>query len=226
MAAVIFDMDGVIVDSELHWKAVEAEFLQGLVGSWGDEDQRGIIGMSLYDIHQRLVDRYQLQISREEFLHFYRDLSKIIYGERASLIPGFSETIQSLVDGGVRVGLASSSPHSWIGMVLDRFNLRPHFTAVVSSDDVEGRGKPAPDIYLFAAGVMGIAPERCLAIEDSSKGVTSAKSAGMRCFGLRNGHNEDQDLSAADAVLDGFAAESLQAVREALRSIAARAENV
>ena len=226
MGAVIFDMDGVIVDSELHWKAVEAEFLQGLVGRWSDEDQRGIIGMSLYDIHARLVDNYGLSQSREEFVHFYKDLSKVIYGERASLIPGFSETIQALVQRGTPIGLASSSPHSWIGMVLDRFALRSHFKVVVSSDDVDGRGKPAPDIYLFAADAIGFDPTRCLAIEDSSKGIKSAKAAGMRCFGLRNGHNDDQDLSESDAVLEGFDPQSIERICGVVGSIAARNKNV
>ena len=226
MGAVIFDMDGVIVDSELHWKAVEAEFLQGLVGRWGDDDQRGIIGMSLYDIHARLVDNYGLTQTREEFVHFYKDLSKVIYGERSGLIPGFSETIQALVGSGTTIGLASSSPHSWIGMVLDRFALRGHFRAVVSSDDVQGRGKPAPDIYLFAADALGVRPRKCVAIEDSSKGIRSAKAAGMCCFGLRNGHNDDQDLSEADGVLEGFDPQSSERIHSALASIAARNENV
>ncbi len=226
MSAVIFDMDGVIVDSELHWKSVEAEFLQGLVGRWEDSDQRGIIGMSLYDIHLRLVEHYGLELSKEQFVEFYKDLSGVIYGERVSLIPGFLETIQSLAAAGTRIGLASSSPHSWIAMVLDRFDLRKHFNAVVSSDDVEGRGKPAPDIYLFAANAVGAAPTRCVAIEDSSKGIKSAKAAGMKCFGLRNGHNDDQDLSAADFILDGFDGSTSARVGELLRSIAGGGENV
>ena len=89
-------------------------------------------------------------------------------------------------------------------MVMDKFSLWGAFDVVVSAEEVNGNGKPAPDIYLYTAQQLGVGPGDCVVIEDSKNGVLSARSAGMFCIGLRNGFNEEQDLSAADVVVEGF----------------------
>ncbi len=200
--AVIFDMDGVLVDSEVHWKKVENEFLGGIVPGWSAEDQRGILGMSAYDVHALLVERYGATLSRQEYVEYYIGMAREIYGEHSRLIAGALQSIESFHRARMPLALASSSPHDWIGIVLDRFELRRFFPVVVSSDDVGGKGKPAPDIYLLTAEKLGVAPEHCAAIEDSTKGIASAKAAGMFCAGFRNGFNDNQSLDEADAVLE------------------------
>jgi len=199
--AVIFDMDGVLVDSEVHWRKVEHEFLAELVPGWSETDQQRILGMSAYDVHSLLVEKYGLKKTRDEYVDHYRLMARRIYGERSSLLEGAAESLEQLHRARITLGLASSSPHDWIGIVLDRFGFRQYFKAVISSDDVGGKGKPLPGIYLHAAAQIDYPPSRCVAIEDSRKGVQSAKAAGMKCVGLRNGFNGEQNLSAADYIV-------------------------
>ena len=205
MNAVIFDMDGVIVDSELHWKNLEGFFLSSLVSSWTDADQSRIIGVSMDHVYTLLVSEYGMQKSREQFLAQYQEMANEIYGKKVALLPGVEDLLTKLRQHHIPVALASSSPRSWINIVLCRFNLRASFQAVVSADDLNGEGKPSPAIYLFTASSLGVPPTQCIAIEDSKNGVLSAKNAGMFCIGLRNGFNEEQDISRADLIIHGFA---------------------
>jgi HAD superfamily hydrolase (TIGR01509 family) len=200
--AVIFDMDGVLIDSELHWKAVEGYFLKSLVPGWTAEDQTRIIGLSLHNVHAMLVKEYGMQASAEEFFRQYHGMAREIYMERISLIEPFPQLLETLSEGEVPVALASSSPRPWIEMMLSRFSLHSRFRVVVSADELEGKGKPAPDIYLLTARRLEVEPAECIVIEDSRNGAVSAKAAGMYCIGFRNGFNDEQELSAADVVLD------------------------
>lgn len=208
--AVIFDMDGVIVDSELHWKSTEGFFLQSLIPGWTSADQDQIIGLSVHDLYRLLTTQYGVTLSKEQFLVMYQGMADEIYGQKASLLPGFCDLLTSLKAQGIPLALASSSPMSWINIVLDRFGLRSSFDVVVSADQLEeGRGKPSPAIYLLTVERLGVPPQRCVVIEDSMNGALSAKRAGMFCIGLRNGFNEEQDLSSADVVVDSFDIEPL-----------------
>src|SRR5919199_6597257 len=134
MDAFIFDMDGVIVDSELHWKSLEGFFLQSLVPTWGSADQGRIIGLSVHDLYRLLRDEYGLTDSKAQFLELYHAMAADIYGRKASLLGGFTELLAALNRGGIPIALASSSPRSWIDIVLGRFDLRGAFRAVVSAD--------------------------------------------------------------------------------------------
>jgi HAD superfamily hydrolase (TIGR01509 family) len=205
MDAVIFDMDGVIVDSEIHWKTTEGFFLQSLIPGWSLHDQDRIIGLGVLDLYTLLADTYRLQKTKDEFLEIYQEMANEIYGQKVSLIEGFTELLTALNANKIPVALASSSPTSWINIMLERFNLRDSFQVVVSADELEGVGKPSPAIYLRTATLMDVRPESCVAIEDSKNGVLSAKNAGMFCVGLRNGFNDEQDLSRADMIIHHFA---------------------
>jgi HAD superfamily hydrolase (TIGR01509 family) len=203
--AVIFDMDGVIVDSELHWKSLEGYFLQALIPGWTMQDQGKIIGLSLDNLYTMLADEYDLKEPRESFLAQYHAMAAQIYREKAALLPGFRETLDRLLALELPLALASSSPRSWIEIVLEKFDLRSAFRVVVSAEEVGGQGKPASDIYLHTARKLNVQPARCVVIEDSKNGALSARNAGMFCIGLRNGFNDEQDLSAAHVVVDGYA---------------------
>ena len=217
MSTVIFDMDGVIVDSELHWVGIENTFLNDLVGTWTEDDQERILGMSATDIFKLLVSEYGLKRSWEEYMAHYRELAQIIYGERSNLIGSVAEVIRELSSNGHTIGLASSSPRGWIDIVVDRFLIRDQFRAIVSSEDVGGVGKPAPDIYLHCIKSLDhaiAAPP--IAIEDTDKGIRSAKAAGCYVFGFRNGFNPKQQLTEADQTLSGWNAESIDCLRKIL----------
>jgi len=197
-------MDGVIVDSEVHWKSLEGYYLRSLVPAWGPAEQGRIIGMSLHNIYKMLVEEYGVVEPREEFMTLYFQMAREIYAEKVSLIDGFRDVLFHLVERGAPIALASSSPMPWIDIVLDRFDLRPYFRVVVSADELRGQGKPLPAIYLLTAQRLDVRPDNCIVIEDSLNGVLSAKRAGMYCIGFRNGFNDEQDLSAADRIIYGF----------------------
>ena len=202
--ALIFDMDGVIVDSELHWKSLEGYFLQSLIPGWSVADQGRIIGLSLDNLYTLLTTEYGLSRDKEEFLVEYHAIAEDIYVNKVALLPGFLDLVALLRENGVPAALASSSPRNWINLVLDRFDLKSSFQVTVSSEEVAGKGKPAPDIYLYTARKLEVEPGGCVVVEDSKNGVLSARAAGMFCVGLRNGFNDEQDLSAANIVINGF----------------------
>ncbi len=205
IAALIFDMDGVIVDSELHWKSLEGFFLQSLVPAWSSADQGRIIGLSVHDLYRLLVEEYNVRETKERFLELYQQMANDIYGNKAALIQGFRELLDGLGEQDIPVALASSSPRSWINIVLRRFSLADAFRVVVSSDELQGEGKPSPAIYLRTAQLLGVDPTKCIVIEDSMNGVLSARRAGMLCIGFRNGFNQEQDLSQASMLIHSFA---------------------
>jgi len=209
--AVIFDMDGVIVDSERQWVQSEASFLKQAIPDWSAEDFDKITGMGVKDLYQFLKSEYEFPYSWEQFWERNEQAGHTVYEEMVNLIPGFLPLAFALKKE-VALGLASSSPRSWIKIVLDRFSLTELFESVVSADDVQGRSKPAPDIYLYAARVLGVDPQFCLAIEDSHHGALSAKRAGMKVLGFRNGFNGGQDLSVADTIIDGFEGRNLDSL--------------
>ena len=220
-AAVILDMDGVMVDSEHQWMLLEMPFLRGLVGRWGVADHRKVVGLGVVDLYYHLVREYGLRLGKADFLERCDRIAREVYRRKVSLAPGLRRFIGDLRCRRVPLGLASSSPQEWVDMVLRRFRLRSAFRVVVTGDDAPGRTKPAPDLYLLAARRLKVRPADCLAVEDSSFGVRAAKDAGMTCAGLRSGHNDEQDLGEADWDAQGFAALAYRRLTSRLKAACA-----
>src|SRR6266487_1753222 len=147
--AVIFDMDGVIVESESHWKIFERDFLSSLLPTWSQADQRNILGLGLDDLYTLLSSEYRLQQTKDQFVMWYHEKAKEIYGQHVSLTEGFSDLLSLLNQHRILVGLASSSPKNWIDLVLHRFDPQDCLQAVVSADELERKGKADPAIYLL-----------------------------------------------------------------------------
>ncbi|MBI3552810.1 MAG: HAD family phosphatase [Elusimicrobia bacterium] len=204
MKAVIFDMDGVIVDSEKQWKLAEGPFFRRLVPSWTDHDHHKIVGLGVVDLYHWLVDEYAITQPKEEFLKECHALAEDIYGRKVVYTEGVGAFLAMLKRNRVKVGLASSSPREWIDIVLNRFELKHEFGAVASGDETPGKTKPEPDLYLLCAERLGVLPHECVAIEDSAPGLKAAKAAGMFCAAFRNGHNDEQDLEGADYEFSTF----------------------
>ncbi len=211
---VVFDMDGVIVDSELHWRDVEEPFLRNLIPNAYEEYHKYIVGRSLSDIFLYLDENYNLPLKKEEFMGAYNEMAVKVYEEWSHLIPGVLDLIELLKKEGFTLGLASSSPMFWVNMAVERFELGQYFERVISADETDCKGKPAPDIYIYAVEQLGKEPSQCMAIEDSKNGVISARAAGLKCVGLRNGFNDDQDLFSSDLIIHGFEEFSLGDIRE------------
>lgn len=213
MKAVIFDMDGVIVDSELQWEYAEQDLFKRLVPRWRPQDHHRIVGLGVEDLYYFLAREYGMRAGKDQFVGECHELAVGIYGERVTLTPGFRELFEDLKKTGMPIGLASSSPRAWIDLTLKRFELT--FETVASADDVpSGKTKPQPDIYLVALSRMKADAASTLAIEDSVYGIKAAKAAGLRCAALRNGHNDALDLSQADFELRGFSSASAATLRQ------------
>jgi beta-phosphoglucomutase len=185
IAAVIFDMDGVIVDSEpLHERAFRLVFDEiGYTHRHG-VDFPSYYGKSDLIVWQDFIARHQPPHTLEELLDRKERHFATLLAEEQPIFEGVPALLERTATT-FPLGLASGSRHLTIQAVLGLQGLRRHFQAVVSSEDVP-RGKPAPDIFLHTAKVLGVGPERCWVIEDSAAGVAAAKAAGMTAIGITN----------------------------------------
>ena len=205
ISAVVFDMDGVLVDSESQWKSLEAAYFRRLAPGWGAEHDERSVGLGVEDLHRFLVSEFAVGISLPEFVAHCDETAREVYERRVVLTSGFVELARGLRASGVKTAVASSSPARWVDLVMRRFALSPLLDAVATADDAGGRTKPFPDLYLLALSRLGAAPGRALAVEDSEIGLLAARRAGMICAAFRNGANAGQNLSGADFELTGFA---------------------
>ena len=206
MKAIIFDFDGVIVDSERYWTLLMEELCVRLVPGWKSGDNaRHLTGANLQDNYAYIKKTYDISFSWEEFELQVEQLTGMIYGEKAAFLPGFPELLMELKKRNIPLGLASSSKSAWIDTAFHRLGMGDYFPLRATGDDLKpGEGKPAPVLYLRAAAMLGVDAKECIAIEDSHNGVLSAKAAGMYCIGIRNGINDVQDLSTADEIIHAF----------------------
>ena len=176
MDAVLFDMDGVIVDTEEFWRARERDVILPAAVAGEPPAQDEIRGINYRETYDYLADNYEMALGRDEFLDLYESAAGDLY-DSADPMPGFEDLLADLRAHGVRVAIVSSSPHAWIDRVVERFDL--DVDAVVSTEDVDGPGKPAPDVYAVAAARVGADPADCVAVEDSPNGVRAATRAGI-----------------------------------------------
>ncbi|HEY7795228.1 MAG TPA: HAD family phosphatase [Gaiellaceae bacterium] len=198
--AVVFDLDGVVVDSEQVWDDVREELAKERGGRWHDRAQADMMGMSSPEWSAYMHDVIGLPESPAEINDEVVRRMIERYGESLPLLDGAIAAIHGLA-ARFTLGVASSSNRSIIELVLERAGVAGLFAAVVSSEEV-ARGKPAPDVYLEAARRLGVEPERCAAIEDSSNGLRAAHAAGMRVVAVPNVHYPPAEdaLALADAV--------------------------
>lgn len=197
-------MDGVIVNSEELWRVVETPIFEARLEGWSEKNHDEIVGMGVEDVYHYFVKKYGLKESRESFLAACEEVALDIYDRRASLAEGLIPFLEEARLAKIPLGLASSSPRRWIARVLNRFELARYFSSVLSAEDVQNQTKPDPALYLASARNLRVSPAEAWAIEDSSVGVRSAKSAGFFCLGFRSRSNAAQDLSLADEEIKSF----------------------
>jgi HAD superfamily hydrolase (TIGR01509 family) len=210
--AVVFDLDGVLLDSEEIWDRAREELARERGGRWHDRAQRDMMGMSSTEWSRYMHDVIGLSEPPEEINREVVGRLTEFYREELPAIPGAREAVERLA-ARWPLGLASSSNRELIDLVLELLGVANLFTATVSSEEV-ARGKPAPDVYLEAARRLGVDPSTAAAVEDSHNGILSAKAAGMRVIAIPNAHfPPDEDaLAAADVVLDSLAELTVDAV--------------
>lgn len=203
--AVVFDLDGVLLDSEQVWDEVREELVKERGGRWHEQAQTEMMGMSSVEWSRYMHDELGLPEPPEEISAAVVQRLDEVYRKQLPLIDGAREAVERLA-ARWPLGLASSSNREVIDLVLDLSGLARYFRVTVSSEEVP-RGKPAPDVYLEAARGLGVPPERCAAVEDSHNGIRSAKAAGMRVIAIPNQHYPpgEEALALADVTLGSLA---------------------
>jgi HAD superfamily hydrolase (TIGR01509 family) len=201
---VVFDLDGVLLDSEQVWDEVREELTRERDGRWHEGAQREMMGMSSLEWARYMHDALGVPDPPEEISPEVVRRLEQRYRERLPLIPGAVEAVERLA-ARWPLAIASSSNRPLIDLVLERSGLGDRFGATVSSEEVP-RGKPAPDVYLEAARRLGVDPARAAAVEDSHNGILSARAAGLRTIAVPNRHYPPgpEALAAADAVVDSI----------------------
>lgn len=202
---VIFDMDGVIIDTEpIHHHAFFTQFAElGITVS--DELYASFLGSSTRNVFQRLKQEFGLPQEVPALLLRKRELFNKAFDENTGLdlLPGVRALIEDLQRHGVQMVLASSASKATITRVFNRFGLAPYFSHTVSGEDF-AQSKPNPAIFLHAAELAQTPVTECIVIEDSANGVAAAKAAGIYCVGYASPHSAGQDLRLADQVIQDF----------------------
>ena len=201
--AVIFDMDGVLVDSEALWDDARETVTGEFGGRWSERAQSDMMGMSSVEWARYMHEELGVELSPEQANDEVVRRMEALYRERLPLIDGATQAVERMA--GRPLGLASSANRPLIDLVLELAGLGELFAVTVSSEEVE-RGKPAPDVYLEAARRLEVAPGGCAAVEDSHNGILSGRAAGMRVIAIPNRAfppGEDA-LEQADVVLDSI----------------------
>jgi HAD superfamily hydrolase (TIGR01509 family) len=198
--AVVFDLDGVIVESEQVWDAARERLVRERGGSWHDSATRDMMGMSSKEWSRYMHDRLGVPMDPDEINADVVRRVAAAYEDNLPLLPHAVETVRQLA-GRWPLGVASSSNRPIIELVLDLSGLVDCFAAVVSSEEVE-HGKPAPDVYLAVARDLDVDPTACVAVEDSTNGIKSSVAAGMRTIAVPNREfRPDADVLASAAVV-------------------------
>jgi HAD superfamily hydrolase (TIGR01509 family) len=196
--AVIFDLDGVLLDSEQRWNEAKEALVRESGGAWADDAPRVMMGMSSPEWSAYMRDQLQVPLDAEAINADVVRRMHDGYAAGLPLLPGAIDAVHALA-ARWPLGLASSSNREIIDVFLDAADVRGAFGATVSSEEV-ARGKPAPDVYLAAAAALGVPPQRCVAIEDSANGLRAARAAGMAVIAVPNPHYPpDEDALALAA---------------------------
>jgi len=196
--AFIFDMDGVIIDSEpLHFQT-DRMVMKKYGVDISDDELNSFVGVTNPEMWAILIQRYNINATVEELLEIQYQYKAQVFGQsELQPIIGIPELIMDLKEKGISVALASSSSRQFIELVLRSLHIYDSFDVIISGEEVT-HGKPAPDIFLKAAEELKVAPKECIVLEDSGNGVKAAKAAGMKCIAYFNPNSGIQDISLAD----------------------------
>lgn len=206
LKAVIFDMDGVLIDSEPDHYRIEDELFKKLGIKVDYDEHESFCGTTTYYMWGAVKEKYNLKESVTELVKADRtSYTKYLndFPQKIRAIDGVKELIQKLYENDIIMAVASSSPVDVVKTVINTLNLDKYFKVLVNGDEVKN-SKPAPDIFLAAAKKIDVKPFECLVVEDSENGVEAAKKAKMKCMGYRNIHSGRQNLSDADIIAESF----------------------
>ena len=210
--AVIFDLDGTLVDSMWMWKAIDIEYLGRFGLSCPEDLQKAIEGMSFSETAAYFKERFGIEDSLEEIKEAWVQMSLEKYQKEVPLKPGAREFLEFLAGRGIRMGIATSNGQAMVDAVLNALDIRNYFQVVATACEAAA-GKPAPDIYLLVAERLGVRPEECAVFEDVPAGIQAGKNAGMLVFAVEDAFSRDM-REEKEALADCF----IQDFYELLRS--------
>lgn len=204
--AIIFDLDGLLVDSEpLHQRAFNQYLTNHRIPYQFEQVEYGrrFVGIPVRANAEYLITRFGLSCPPEDVLTEREALFEQLISSPANLtpMPGLVNVLQAVSQRGLTLAVASASPRNQVEIMLRGLEIANFFKVVVSGSDVQ-RPKPAPDVYILALERLGVAKPACFAVEDSATGVASARAAGLKVVAVPNRYTREQDLTAAYAVLD------------------------
>lgn len=206
----IFDMDGVIVDSEPVYDRWNEELFKQLGLEVNPQTRKSFIGVSAKRKWEILKEKFTMEAEIDELLKLQKQVFSQEWNFKKVLFPEVVPLLETLIELGIPLAIASSSEHHRIKQVLEQCGLEKYFDKIISGEDFTN-GKPHPDIFLQAAKELGCSSETCIVAEDSFHGVTAAKRAGMYCIGIK--HKDIQmDLSGANIIVNSLAEISLSKV--------------
>ncbi len=204
--AVIFDMDGSLVDSMWMWRAIDIEYLGHFGIPLPENLQAEIEGMSFGETALYFKEHFPIPNSVEEIMQTWNRMAWDKYVYEVPLKEGISEFLRGCKENGIALGIATSNSRELVENVAQVHRLRDYFTSIVTGSEVE-RGKPAPDIYLKAADELSVSPARCLVFEDIVAGILAGKNAGMRVCAVADAYSEhdaDRKRKLADYYIEDY----------------------
>lgn len=221
LEAIIFDMDGVLVDSEYTYFQSKSQILSEAGHEVEDSYHFQFMGTTSDYMWEKMKQEFSLPLSVAEYIQQMTALRQaMIKRDGIRVIPHVQEFVKGLSQAGLKLAVASSSSLAEIKVNLAEIGLSEYFSEVVCTEEVE-HSKPAPDVYLAAAERIGIMPENCLGIEDTKNGTGAVRNAGMVCVGFANPAFPKQDLAFADRVVSSFSeldADSLTKIYQKVRA--------
>jgi len=197
---VVFDLDGVLIDSPRIYFLTMKDFISKKGADVSDEEIHNLIAFSLKDEFHILREKYNINADFEEFVEETLLRSRDIMESELQLTEGVTDLISELKRKNYLIGLASNNNGSTIFYVLKKFGIEKSFDAIVTAEEVKN-GKPSPDVYEVAAKKLGLMPEECIGIEDSVIGMQAVKNAGMKCVVVPNEFTRKNQFSSADLIL-------------------------
>lgn len=216
LKAVIFDMDGVLIDSEPFHLDVNEKIFANLGINLSEDEYHGFIGTTHKDMWTMIKKRYNLPQSVPELVNMQVS-GNIEYIKNEEIEPikikGITDLLSRIARENIKIGIASSSPTEVIELVINKLSISDYFAAITGGEEIK-KGKPAPDIFLKAAKRLDVEPSSCIVVEDSRNGVFAAKAAGMKCVAYKNPNSGNQDLSKADLIIDSYDSLNVETLRD------------
>lgn len=204
--AVIFDMDGTLIDSMWVWTKIDDIFLAKYGHEVPEDLHHAIEGMSFTQTAHYFRERFLIEDSIEEIQEEWNRMAFEMYVKQVPLKPGVEHFVKSSKAGGMKLAIATSNSRKLVDAVLKAHNLQNYFDAIVTDDEV-CHGKPEPDVYLTAARIVGVKPENCLVFEDICMGIMAGKRAGMEVCAVRDDFSDyqwDEKIKLADYHIETY----------------------